>query len=230
MKIKMTVRPYENENNKIVAFANAVINDTFGINDMKVYKTENDYFVAMPSVHNSEKNTYKDVVEGVSHEFHQQLVTAFKEAMASDEKVATLGEKTEAYFIPHANKLVDSQTKIKALASLTVKENKESEKSAFTINNIRIVESSIEGTDYFVGMPSIQTGNEQYPSKNLCYVTKSNQQFVNRLILKSAREALEDKKKELSDVIAEADKTSHQMNEGLSNEQEHKQSKEEICH
>lgn len=198
MKIKATYRPYENEKGTVHGFVDFIMNGSIGIKDATFMEGELGMFIKMPSVPIKE-NEYRDVVTGVSKEFHALLLEAALAAKEAPDHTASIGETGEIFYDVRAT-AIDGNTSCKALASLTVKE-KGAEVSSFTISDIRVLEGE---KGHFIAMPSVKTDNPEFPYRDLCFVTKSNKEFVNNLIWNKAKKALGIEKPSIEEQVQEA--------------------------
>lgn len=187
MKITANFRPYENGAMK--GYVDLVVGGSIGIKDARLVEGSNGLFVAMPQIKVGDE--YRDVITGVSKDFIAQALEATLAARDSEDGHASIGEGN-VYFNARANALEDQTQDIKALASLTVRESKETELSAFTVSGIRVIQGA---KNMFVGMPSVKTDNPEYPYNSLCYLTKGSKDFVTGLIVGEAMTALGIEKK-----------------------------------
>lgn len=183
MKISAKFRDYENGATK--GFVDFVVDGKLGIKDAKLIEGEFGPFIGFAQRKVGEE--YRDVITGVSREFSSALLEAAQAARESENRQAAVGEKGNPFFNVRATALKNPKGATKALASLTVKENETSEKSMFTINDIRVIEGE---KGLFVSLPGIKTNNEKYPYNALCYFTGENERFLDNLILAKAKDAL----------------------------------------
>lgn len=201
MKVTAYFRNYENGATK--GFANLVVDGSVCINDVRLVEGSNGAFVSMPQ--RKVGDEYRDVVTGVSKEFASQTLEAILAAKESNENHASVGEMGKPYFDPHVNAIKDPQGSAKALASLTVRESADAEKSSFTINDIRVIQGE---KNLFLGMPAEKTNSEEYPYNEFCSFTKGSQDFLSGLIISKAMDVLGiEKKTALEDKVKEAQKT-----------------------
>lgn len=199
--MKITAKFREYENGAMKGFVDLTVNGSVGIKDARLVEGSNGLFISMPQVKVGEEE-YRDVVTGVSKEFAALALDAALAARDSEEKKATIGESSDLFYDTHATALTESENAVKALASLTVRESKEAEKSAFTINGIRVLQGE---RNMFLGMPSVKTDSEEYPYNDLCYFTHGSENFLTGLIVSKAMDALGiEKKPKLDERVGEA--------------------------
>lgn len=198
MRITAKFRDYENGATK--GFVDFVVDGSIGIKDAKLVEGEFGPFIGFAQRKVGEE--YRDVITGVSREFSEQLLQAAQAARESEDRKAVIGEKGKPFYNVRATALKDPKGATKALASLTVRENETSEKSMFTINDIRVIEGE---KGLFVGLPSVKTKNESFPYSALCYFTGGSDRFLDNLILAKAKDALGiERKPSLSEKMNQA--------------------------
>ncbi|MGN0710255.1 MAG: septation protein SpoVG family protein [Anaerovoracaceae bacterium] len=206
MRVTAKFREYENGVTK--GFVDYFINGSIVINGARLIEGKNGPFISMPTVEVG--GEYRDIISGISREFSDKLLNAALAARDSNEKEASIGKGGDGHYEVHIGALDNPKGATKALASLTVSESIESEKSAFTIHNIRINQGE---TNMFVGMPSKRTNNPQYPYQNICAFLGDSKQFFDGLILGAAAEKLGlNRKAALNDRMMNAREKSDEKN------------------
>ena len=75
--VKITIVPNESH---LKAYASITINDCFVVHDLKVIRTDDKLFVAMPSKRHKSKNIFRDIAHPLDKETRQAIQNAvFKE-------------------------------------------------------------------------------------------------------------------------------------------------------
>lgn len=198
MKITAYFRKYEKD--KMKGFVDLYVNGTIHIKNAKLLEGPDGLFVGMPQKLN--ENGFKDVITFLSKNFSEQVLEATLAARNSAEKTASIGDASGLFCTPHVTRLDNPSGSVKALASLTVRESKDAETSAFTIADIHVVEHN---KHLFASMPSVPGKNPDDPYTELCAFTESNKDFYNGLIVSKAMDALGiEKKPKLDERVGEA--------------------------
>lgn len=222
MKITAKFREFENESGTMKGYADLYVDGSVGIKDVRLMNGSHGMFLGMPTVKVGDE--YKEVVTGVSKEFAAQALEAVLAAKESEEKRASIGEAGNLFYDAHATALQASDKSTKALASLTIRGEKDAKKSAFTINNIRVVQGE---KGLFASMPSEKTENPDFPYNSLCVITKENVGFVNNLIVAKAKDALGiERKSNLEDRVGEAKEKAAKDSKKAGKEKTQKKEKE----
>lgn len=197
MKCKVELRKPENQYGKLVAFGDAMIDNSVLIKDIRVFQGENGVYARMPqvTVQKEDGTKYRDLITGVSREFSDFLNKAVKKAYEGiqDQKSVSLvlEDKTlpdnALYYTPHYKNM--DKGNLKGMCSLTVgireKDGfKAPEKSLFTIQSIRVMQN--DKGNLFVSMPSKKSKSEKYDYTDIVVMTKKSQDFVNGLIINKA--------------------------------------------
>lgn len=189
MKVTAKFREYENGATK--GFVDFFVNGSIVIKGSTLVEGKNGFFVGLPQI--KVGNEYRDVISGVSSEFKEKLCEAALAARDSETKQASVGTGIKGYYNVHVGVIPEPRGAAKALASVTVRESAEAEKSYFTINGIRVNQKEEK---LFLGMPSKKTGNEEFPYAEVCsFLQDGKSHFLENLILKEARNKLGIKKK-----------------------------------
>ena len=203
MKISARFKEYEHGATK--GFVDFVVDNQIVIKGARLVEGEFGKFVSLPQKKVGDE--YKDVITGVNHNFSAKLLDAALMARENDEHHVTIGESEKLYFVPRVNLLEHTDGPLKAMASMMVKESKESEKSLFTMSGIRVLDGE---HGLFLGMPSEKTQSEEYPYSKICFFTESSKDFLGRLIIGKAMDMLGiekkhgEKKGSIADQVAEA--------------------------
>ncbi|MGN0671727.1 MAG: septation protein SpoVG family protein [Anaerovoracaceae bacterium] len=204
MNIIANFRDYEHGATK--GFADLIINGSIAINGATLVEGKNGYFVGLPDI--EVNGEYREVISGVSREFADQMLDAVLKARDSAEKKASVGKGGDGHYDVHVGAIDNPRGVTKAMASFTVSESIDSEKSSFTINSIRVNQGR---NGLFVGMPDRKTGNDDYPYEKICAFIGDSKNYFEGLIVGAAMEktglnrkvALEDRMKEAAEKSAE---------------------------
>lgn len=203
MKISARFREYEHGATK--GFVDFVVDNQIVIKGARLVEGDFGKFISLPQKKVGEE--YKDVISGVNHDFSAKLLDAALMARESEEKHVTTGESEKLYFVPRVHLMENVDGPLKAMASMMVKESKESEKSLFTMSGIRVLEGE---HGLFLGMPSEKTNSEEYPYSKICFFTEGSKDFLGGLIIGKAMDMLgiekkhSAKKDSIADQVAEA--------------------------
>lgn len=210
MLVKAKFRDYEHGATK--GFVDFFVNGAIVVKGATLVEGRNGFFVSMPSI--KVHDEYRDVITGVSKEFSEKLLEVALAAKNSEVKEASIGTGRGGYYDVHVGVIPEPKGAAKALASLTVRQSKEAEKSCFTINGIRVNQGE---KNLFLGMPSKKTGNEQYPYAEVCTFLGDSKAFLDNLILAEAKDKLGIKKKaSLNDRMKGAEEKSMQQQDPAS--------------
>lgn len=202
MKVTVTRFSEQNTSTNLDAYVDVVVNGTLALNGLMIKNAvgqngEPYQFVASPS-YKTKNGEYRDWVTGISHDFSKAVVDAYKAAVESPERKASVGEYNREtaghWLIPHVTPYQnDAVPNRRGLATLQVKEA-DSEKQMFSINGIQINESK---GNYFINFPTRaytkENGETVYPAiaKSFTYKDKDGKEvdFVKNLIWHEAKEA-----------------------------------------
>lgn len=214
MRVTAKFRDYEHGATK--GFVDFFINGSVVINGATLVQGKNGPFIGLPQI--EVNGEYRDVISGVSKEFADKLLKATLEAREAEKKEASVGKGGDGYYDVHIGVLDNPKGAIRAMASVTVSEVIDSEKSAFTINSIRVNQGN---HNMYLGMPSRRTNNEQYPYEKLCSFIGGSKKYIEGLVIGAAQEKLGiHRKAALADRVKDAaEKSAAKSLEDLENEQ-----------